>query len=322
MGCLTMKHDSSDAKHDPEGLPAGPEAELSALGWVRRARAETELLAEVAEQLRRRRRRMLSVLSSGAAVLLIAGLLWVRPDAGNVAPTASVSGPEWRRLPDGSAIELRNGAEIDVDFAGTARRVILRQGEAHFQVVKNERPFVVDAGGVKVQAVGTAFAVQLGSQQVEVLVTEGRVRIAPRLEAPPRSSLAEMATLAPAAEIDRPSSEPPVLTAGQRATISFDHHAPKIDAISEVELTDRLSWRIPNLEFSRTPLSEVVALMNQHGGGPGKAHFVIGDPELSDVTLSGFLRADNSEGLVRLLTNNFGVAAERSGTTIRLRRVR
>lgn len=322
MVCMKMKRDSSDAGRDSATGRTGPQTEFPALGWMRRARAEKELLREIAHQLRRRRRRRMSASLTGAAVLLVAGLLWFRPEAGSsgpTVPTASVFRPEWRVLPDGSEVELRNGAVINVDFDGTARRVTLSRGEAHFQVVKNERPFVVDAGGVKVQALGTTFVVQLGSEQVEVVVSEGRVRVDRRQETSLISRVAEASAVFPAAEIESPVGAPPVLTAGQRAIISFDHKEPKIDAISEEELTDRLSWRIPNLEFSRTPLSEVVALMNQHGARTGKAHFLIGDPELSRVTLSGFLRADNTEGLIRLLENNFGVAVERSGTAIHLR---
>ena len=91
-------------------------------------------------------------------------------------------------------------------------------------------------------------------------------------------------------------------------------------AVSEEEIADRLAWRVPSLEFSRTPLAEVVELMNRHSTGDHKVQFVIADSQLSKIRLTGFLRTDNREGLVRLLENNFGVKAERVADRVILRR--
>src|SRR6185312_8533669 len=94
------------------------------------------------------------------------------------ADSIVISQPERKTLVDGSVVELRDTAEIAVDYAGPLRRVTLRRGEALFQVAKNPaRPFVVKAGGLEVRAVGTAFSVQIDGAAVDVLVTEGRVSV-------------------------------------------------------------------------------------------------------------------------------------------------
>lgn len=46
----------------------------------------------------------------------------------------------------------------------------------------------------------------------------------------------------------------------------------------------------------------------------------IADDELKAIKLTGFLRADNVEGLVRLLETNFNVSVERSPEQIALRK--
>ena len=85
---------------------------------------------------------------------------------------------ESRTLDDGSVVELNRGSEIGVQFTPSERRVRLIKGEAGFHVAKNrERPFIVSAGGVDVRAVGTAFNVRFDSRSVEVVVTEGHVRV-------------------------------------------------------------------------------------------------------------------------------------------------
>jgi transmembrane sensor len=79
-------------------------------------------------------------------------------------------------LPDGSRVELKDGSEVVVQYSASERRVKLTGGEAHFTVWKDKtRPFIVNAAGVEVRAVGTAFNVRLEAKSVEVLVTEGRV---------------------------------------------------------------------------------------------------------------------------------------------------
>jgi transmembrane sensor len=319
---------------DPSSLAgrtgATPRAE-GALRWLRGAQAEDELLLEVGRQVRaRRRRRNRAIGGAVAAVAVVVGGLFVArgrlgPDRTTDAmavvqqpvpagrPTATVSAPERVTLPDGSLVELKSGAEIAHEFTADSRRVTLVRGEAHFQVAKNPaRPFVVSAGGVAVRAVGTAFSVQLGGGAVEVLVTEGRVAV----------GAAEPELAGAGAAAPTTGGEAALLQAGGRAVVRLDEPAAKaeVSVLPEPELAQRLAWRVSQLEFSRTPLPEIVALMNRHGGG---RRIVIDAParEIAEVRLSGFLAADNVDGLVRLLESNFPIAAERTGAEVRLRKI-
>ena len=96
----------------------------------------------------------------------------------------TVTSPRQRLLDDGSMVELKEDAVIDVRYDDAVRRVVLVSGEVHFQVKKGlSRPFVVVAGGIEVRAVGTAFAVGLGAKKMEVWVTAGRVAVEKPAEA-------------------------------------------------------------------------------------------------------------------------------------------
>jgi transmembrane sensor len=76
-----------------------------------------------------------------------------------------------------------------------------------------------------------------------------------------------------------------------------------------MDIAQRLSWRVPRLRFSGTPLVEAIPLFNRHSS----LQLVIGDPEVGNLKLSGTLRADNTDSLVQLLQIEFAIKAEPRG---------
>jgi transmembrane sensor len=278
-------------------------ATWGALDGPRRAGLADWALHEIGGRLRRRQRRRWGGALGGLAALLLVGLLWRshhHPNgAPSLSPTVVVSEPARQVLPDGSVVELKEGAAIAVDFSGPLRRVALQRGEALFQVAKNrQRPFVVEAAGWEVRAVGTEFSVAFGSDEVGVLVTEGRVAVNPAVAGQTAPALAP-----------KPLA---FLNAGHRLTMrtaSDTIQVPAVLAVSASEMQERLAWLSTRLEFSNTPLAEAVALMNQHN----RRQFVIEDPSLGGVRVSGFIRADNAEAFTRFLETGFEVQAERRG---------
>lgn len=279
----------------PERRSRNVRASEDALRWLRGAQAETALVAEVNRVVLVRQRRRAVVLTVAAA---LAVGLWFAvvppPDAERLArPTAIVTEPNRRVLPDGSVVVLREGADIAAEFSSTIRKVALRRGEAHFEVVKDAaRPFIVSAQGVDVRAVGTAFTVGRGGAGVEVLVTHGRVAVEPSTHA---AALVE---------------------AGQRARVPSSGNATEVRVLTAAELVQASAWRAPQIEFSQTPLTEAVHLINARLGPAGHRQISAepADERLRELRLSGFLAADNAEGFLLLLETNFGVHADRSGT--------
>jgi transmembrane sensor len=281
----------------------------SALGRPRRTGVAPVLTGELNQALRQRRRRRLG-LAAAMVALGFGGFTWWNlpsPAPRGALPGAShtvVLTPERQTLPDGTVVENPPGTVLGVDFSATVRRVALRRGEAHFAVTKDPaRPFVVAAGGVEVRAVGTAFSVQLGSSQVEVLVTEGRVAVEK-----------------PAPDSAGPRVEPLALVeAGHRLRVEVALQPvalPAVHPVAEEEMADRLAWRATRVEFSGAPLAEVVAVLNQHN----RVRFVLGESALGEVALSGLFRADDTDTFTSLLQTGFGIAADRQDGVIVLHR--
>lgn len=293
--------------------PAG--GARSVLDWAREQGEADRVMRDLDACLRRRRTRAIAL---GASLTVCIALAWPLGRMLQRAPTAQaatavVLQPERRVLPDGSVVELDAGAEIATDFSGPLRRVTLRRGEAHFQVVKDpQRPFVVTARGVDVRAVGTAFAVELGATAVEVVVTEGRVAVEPRS---PESAASPLPPLPASAAVQS------TFGAGKRIVVEHAAEEAKpaslaVADLSAQELAELLAWRVPRLEFSGTPLAQALPLFRL----PGPGRLLLADPALGRLQLSGVLRADNIEALLRLLEGEFGLSAEKRGDDLMLHR--
>ena len=251
---------------------------------------------------------------AAAASIAMGLVLWLPGDrdetisthAGSRAP-AITNAYERRVLEDGSVVELNRGTKLEIFYTALERRVRLDRGEAAFTVTKNPaRPFIVRAGGVDVRAVGTAFNVRFDAKQIHVLVTEGKVRVDDALK-----GATVLAVTTP--------GEIPVLTAGQQVTIDVAPTVPTpVMQASTDEITRQLAWRPELLEFSSTPLSQVVEAFNRRN----TIQIAVADQALLEMPIVASFRSDNVEGFVRLLELTGGVSAEHVGTRIVLRRVR
>jgi transmembrane sensor len=313
----------------PDGDQAAPSsktgAERTTFDWPRHAGTTGAVLQEMETQIRlhHRQRRRVRAAASALVILLVAGGIWQTRVSWHSADTAGVVAreplPTRQVLPDGSVVLLRAGAELVLDFTPASRRVVLTQGEALFEVATNpDRPFVVRAAGVDVRAVGTAFAVDLKQATVEVLVTEGKVAVEKSVGATPPSGSATTTTILPLAVPPSPAVFAETLAlvpARNRVVVEFSpQHAtvrPAVVPISESEINDRLAWRVAILQFSRTPLSEVIAMVNRHA----RARLVVEGDGFDQVRLSGAIRADNVDALLQLLESDHGISTEHRGET-------
>lgn len=235
---------------------------------------------------------------AAAAALMLAIYVGVRP-AGKPPSLVSETAPqsylrvnERMALPDGSRIELKDGSAVVVQYSDTERRVKLTDGEAHFTVWKDKaRPFIVEVSGVEVRAVGTAFNVRLATAAVEVLVTEGRVKVEQKE--------------AGAQPVESPVSE------GERAVVPLTAGAgaPHITSVSPDEIHRELSWQSPRLQFHETPLADAVAEFNRLN----RHQLILGDPSLGALRIGGTFRPDNVEGFIRLLHTTLDLRADPEG---------
>jgi transmembrane sensor len=279
------------------------------------ARPNPDLLAT---QLHRRngRARLARFRIVGRALAAVAAVgvgvfIWQSASRETSEPIGSlrvIPPPERLMLEDGSVVELNLGGKIETDFSAETRRVRLVRGEAHFTVAKNPaRPFVVEANGVAVRAIGTAFNVRHGSEVVEVLVTEGRVQV----ERP----IARIVISSPVLS----QSAPTALVAGERALVDTSGPAaqPVVAVVSPAEIARALAWQGVRLEFAELPLAEVVTEFNLRN----RRQLIVGDAATGRLRVAGSFRADHVDAFVRLLEASFGVTAfRREDGTVVLRR--
>lgn len=254
-----------------------------------------------------------------AAAVALAWLAWPGPSPRSTSSlfvqsaTTEIGGLRQLDLPDGSVVQLNTDSAVAVSYTVTERRVRLERGEAFFTVAKNsQRPFWVDVGAISVRAVGTAFNVRYRLETVEVLVKEGKVSVNP---AAAGAHAAAAAAPAPAL----PPPDPPLLVAGEKAVIALPVDAAKpvmpmtVATIAPPRIESTLAWQVGRLEFSDTPLAEVVAEFNRYN----RHQLVIADPALEAQTFGGAFARTGYDSLVEVLEQSFDVVAERqAGRTI------
>lgn len=178
---------------------------------------------------------------------------------------------EIRQVPlnDGSRVTLDTGSRIAVEYEAQTRIVRLESGEALFEVAKDpKRPFVVQAGNVRVRAVGTAFLVRRRSDaDVDVTVTKGTVEVW-NATRPPEAALR--------------------LKAGSATSLSGETIAPPKD-LTVIQIERAIDWKSGIVDLNGRTLADASAEINRYN----TRHVVIPDPHLAAQTLIGHVSASD-----------------------------
>ncbi len=261
-----------------------------------------------------KRGRFLAPILASAAALFIAGgvivsaLLFSANARPEIYKTA-VGEYHTITLADGTDVSLNTDSQIEVDFNDEERRVRLIHGEALFEVASNpKRPFVVYSDTAIAEAVGTSFVVRLREAVTELAVVEGVVAF---------SKLPSSIDLtAPQDATERVVEEPPAqrvivkagqaLTSSELASIATASAAQDIPVLTERDLQRKLSWTDGFLEFSETPLEDVIEELTRHN--PVSIEIV--DPDLKELKFGGIFRTGDVEQLLGAL-EGLGVVVER-----------
>lgn len=250
-----------------------------------------------------RRRMRRSALRWAAVLALVAGgstIVWLgRPSAAADAPliAARVSTDTGQRatvrLGDGTIVTLGPQSGIrEADANGAERRIELR-GNAHFDVVRDERrPFVVVVGAAETRVLGTSFSVRGygGESPLEVIVESGRVSVRP----------------------DR-RHEPVVLNPGELATVSADG---SVHVRSGVDVAQRLSWREGRLSFDGEPLHLVVAELERWYG----IDVNIVDADIAAFPLTATFAGAAIADVLMVTSRSLGIRHSFDGQTAEFRR--
>jgi transmembrane sensor len=207
-------------------------------------------------------------------------------------------------LPDKSRIILNTNSFVQIKYTASARIIELHRGEIHVDVAHDKsRPLSVITNGKVIQAVGTAFNVEIRNKLVELIVTEGKVLVAEN----------EINIVTDNVNIEEMAKRLPLntmaISKGEKINLDLTGHvsekATKVDAL---DVAASLSWRQGNLIFRGESLIEAMAEISRYTN----IEFEISDDkELKDIHVAGMFKTGDINGLLDVLSRNFRIKHEK-----------
>jgi transmembrane sensor len=197
------------------------------------------------------------------------------------------------RLADGSAVTLDTDSAIEITMSADKRLVRLTRGRARFDVAHDAaRPFLVEAGGRSVTALGTVFDVGIDPNGMSVTLFRGSVDVRGLAQA---GSAAPLTRLAPGECYSDAPRRPRVAKAPAGAE----------------------RWVSGMLDFDAVPLAEVLAQTNRYSGRKIR----LAEPSIGALRVTGAFRPLPVDALADSLAAAFQLTVERSaGGDLVLRR--
>ena len=239
------------------------------------ARSAANSSAGPASSGRRRALRQMAIAASVAAVVGVGAYGLVQQ---GVRANHRTGAGEQRQtvLADGSTAHLDTATALSMDFTAHRRLITLHGGEAYFEVATDAaRPFVVEAGGGRIEALGTAFSVSRTDGAVQVVVTESAVMV---------SDIGGRRT---------------VVAAGQGVRITD----AGLGAVVDVDVNAALAWRRGRLVFDNRPLGEVLGTLERYRRG----RIVILDGTAAALPVTGSFAISDTEATLKTIERTLPV---------------
>ena len=239
-------------------------------------------------------------LQVAAALVMAAGAgaamaMWLRsrqatPAQAVLVATTGAGERATFRLSDGTSVMLGVASRLRYprDLGGNSREVSV-EGEAYFDVVHDaRRPFVVHAGQLVAEDLGTQFTVRLYPEDggARVVVREGRVAI--------RASAA--------------GASERVVGAGQLGRLGRGG-APSIET---ADVRQYFAWTEGRLVLDEVPLREALPQLERWFD----LEFRLADSALGDMPLSATLKAQPTTDVLNNLAASLGMRQRKVGRTV------
>jgi Fe2+-dicitrate sensor, membrane component len=247
-------------------------------------------LEHAAPERPRLRRRWILVSGLGVAASVAAGVL-IAPALRRQRLSTRVG--EIRRVPleDGSLAAINTDTVVEVALQPRERKIAIERGEAWFQVAKDAaRPFVVEAGPVRVQALGTAFSVRRKALGAQVLVTEGVVEVW---------------------SVGQAGGDRRRVKAGEQVFIGDKAGAAR--PVSRPLEADRaLAWRDGQIVLDGDTVAAAAAEFNRYNA----RKIIISDPALEGRRVVGWFRTNEPDSFAEAVAIAHGVSINASTSVI------
>jgi transmembrane sensor len=187
-------------------------------------------------------------------------------------------------LEDGSRVTLNTASALRVRFTEAERSLHLVSGEALFEVAHNpKRPFVVNAAGSHIRALGTAFSVRLRSDLAEVTVTEGTVVV---VEGPQTVTVPD-----PSRQIAAGSG-----AVVDRTTVAKSELAPDV-------LRQRVAWSEGVIELRGETLAQAAEEFSRYR----TKRIIVADPRVASIRIGGRFPSNEADEFLRAVQSGFPV---------------
>jgi transmembrane sensor len=221
-------------------------------------------------------------------------------------------------LIEGTRVTLDTQSQLAVAFSKRERDVHLIRGQALFEVAKDSaRPFVVTAGTRRFVAVGTAFNVRVSTDQIQVTMIEGTVRVEPDAGAGTSAPATKAAHrdgmgTSDASDSELHSALNRIATIKMGDQLVIDAH--QADQVHSVDAGQVITWQRGELVFDDTSLADAVGELNRYSAST----ITIADPQLGRLRISGTFASNRPDLFVEAITDYFHIDAARtsSGTIL------
>ncbi|MBW2368631.1 MAG: FecR domain-containing protein, partial [Deltaproteobacteria bacterium] len=215
-------------------------------------------------------------------LLLMVGSLWMLTADRSELITYRTNTGEQKKysFPDGSSVYLDTKTVIEGSFTEALRQVDLKEGRALFSVVHDsQRPFVVTAGRVAIQAVGTEFNVYKEKEgKISIEVTKGLVRVTPKDEAkllvagkiigaqaekpaPARNAVTRKTLALNTTKQSAPDFTGDFVTSGQKVIVD---ESEAVYEIKPLDFKQANTWKEGKLFFNNRPLDDIITEINRY----------------------------------------------------------
>ncbi|MFT4937954.1 MAG: transmembrane sensor [Paraglaciecola sp.] len=200
-------------------------------------------------------------------------------------------------LQDKTKVVLNTNSKVSVTYTDKQRVFELERGEMHVTVAHNsEQPLSVYAGGRIIQAVGTAFNVEILDNEVELIVTEGKVLVA--------EHRSEQSSPLQVKSVYLPKNS---LAVAKGQKIALGSLSEQVLHLKTADIQANLSWQQGDLIFRGESLEKVM----QEVGRYTHYKFVFADENLKKIQVAGLFKTDDINVLLEALSRNFNIQHQR-----------
>jgi ferric-dicitrate binding protein FerR (iron transport regulator) len=239
--------------------------------------------------------------AAAAAVIITAGAGYFWNANRNVTVSTKYAEKKRIELPDHSIVTLNANSTLlySNKWSADKPREVWLDGEAFFEVshvdgfdvTKESSRFIVHADQLNVQVLGTSFNVDNRHQVTTVALNNGKVQL----------------------DLNNEERSKIILAPGDVVTFS----ATKKILLNKKAIPDKISsWKNNRLEFDNTPMSEVIAMLEDDYGFKVKVE----DDEVYNKTISGAVSTENDTILLASISAVINMQLERKGKEIVIRK--